>query len=135
MGYCPQKENDVSIRRIGISEPSETSPARARAVVCEPYIYIGAVAPMESSGPVFQQTQDVLAQVDELLAAAGGNKHCIVRVEITLSDMNDFAEMNRAWNAWVDPEKPPGRACLSAEMANAGARVEMSVVGTMAEMI
>lgn len=125
----------MSIRRIDISEPSDSSPARAKAVLCEPYVYIGAIAARESSAPVFEQTNDVLGQVDELLAAAGSNKQCVVRVEITLRDMKDFVEMNRAWNKWVDKEKPPGRACLSAEMANVGALVEMSLVGTIAEMI
>ena len=38
-----------------------------------------------------------------------------------------FAEMNSVWNAWVDPQNPPARACVKADMARPEVLVEIMV--------
>ena len=41
--------------------------------------------------------------------------------------MDNFAEMNAVWNAWVDPENPPVRACVRADLAVPELLVEIMV--------
>jgi len=38
-----------------------------------------------------------------------------------------FADMNSMWNAWVDPENPPARACVRADLARPEVLVEIMV--------
>lgn len=74
------------------------------------------------------QTKQTLANIDEKLALAGSDKSKIVSVTIWISDMADFAAMNAVWDAWIDPENPPARACVKAEMADPRIKVEMMPV-------
>ena len=63
-------------------------------------------------GDVKQQTTDVLARIDELLAKAGTSKANLLAAQVWLTDMSLFSAHNEAWNAWVDPKNAPARACL-----------------------
>lgn len=78
---------------------------------------------------VTEQSSGILAQVEALLAKAGSDKSKILSTTIWLCSMDDFAEMNEVWDAWIDPENPPARACVeSARLATPEFRVEMMVV-------
>ena len=35
---------------------------------------------------------------------------------LMITDTANFAAMNEVWNAWVDPENPPVRACVKSEL-------------------
>lgn len=77
---------------------------------------------------VTDQTKDILAKIDRLLAASGSDKSRLLQAVIWLADMADFAEMNAVWDAWVDPENPPARACGEAKLASPEYTVEIIVV-------
>jgi len=77
---------------------------------------------------VTQQTRDILAKIDKLLADSGSDKSRLLQAVIWLADMADFAEMNAVWDAWVDPENPPARACGEAKLATPEYTVEIIVV-------
>ena len=81
---------------------------------------------------VTDQTRDILAKIDTLLAASGSDKSRLLQAIIWLADMKDFAEMNAVWDAWVDPENPPARACGEAKLAAPGYTVEIIVVAAKA---
>jgi enamine deaminase RidA (YjgF/YER057c/UK114 family) len=66
---------------------------------------------------VFEQTMDILNQIDALLAKAGSGKTHILKANIWLSDMNTFEDMNRAWDAWVVPGQAPARATVESRLA------------------
>ncbi len=80
---------------------------------------------------VTDQTRDILARIDTLLAASGSDKSRLLQAIIWLADMADFAEMNAVWDAWVDPRNPPARACGEARLAAPGFTVEIIVVAAM----
>ena len=77
---------------------------------------------------VTDQTKDILAKIDRLLAASGSDKSRLLQAVIWLADMQDFAEMNAVWDAWVDPANPPARACGEAKLAAPEYTVEIIVV-------
>ena len=77
---------------------------------------------------VAEQTKDILASVDRLLAKAGSSKSKILQTIIWLDDMANFAEMNSVWDAWVDPANPPARATGEAKLAAPKYKVEIIVV-------
>lgn len=77
------------------------------------------------------QTQQVLEAVDALLARAGTDKRKLLRVEIFIKDMADFAAMNEVWEAWLPAGDAPPRATLRADMARPEWRVEMLVTAAI----
>lgn len=88
----------------------------------------GQVAEKPEGAGVTAQTEQVLAQIDRLLAAAGSDKSRILSATIYLADIATFADMNAAWDAWVDRANPPARATVEAKLAAPDYRVEIVVV-------
>lgn len=108
-------------------ERIEAGPRMSQAVVHGDTVYLaGQVgAPGES---VTVQTQQVLAQIEELLAATGSEKSKILTATIWLADMADFAEMNAVWDKWVDGKDAPARATGEAKLATPDYKVEIIIV-------
>ena len=57
--------------------------------------------PENLDADAFEQTANTLAQIDAVLEKQGSNKSSILDATIFLADKNDFAAMNKAWDAWV----------------------------------
>ena len=94
-------------------ERMESGPRMSQAVVHAGVVYLaGQVAQRAPGASVADQTTDILARIDELLAAAGSDKSKLLSATIWLADMGTFAEMNAVWDAWIDPVNPPARACV-----------------------
>ncbi|WP_416799276.1 RidA family protein [Ciceribacter azotifigens] len=81
----------------------------------------------DSDGEITQQTRETLAKIDDLLQRAGTNKSRLLTAQIWLRDMADFADMNKVWDAWIDPENPPTRCCGQVLMADPDMRIEVVV--------
>jgi enamine deaminase RidA (YjgF/YER057c/UK114 family) len=105
----------------------EASARMSQAVVANGFVFLaGQVAPDPSTG-VEDQTRQVLGEIDRLLAIAGSNKSRIVTATIYLADVSTFAEMNRAWEAWVAADGKPARATVEAKMVAPEYKVEIQV--------
>ncbi|MGA8261520.1 MAG: RidA family protein [Arenicellales bacterium] len=92
---------------------NHTSPRMSQTVVHGSTVYLaGQVALRAPGASAADQTRDILARIDELLGEVGSDKSKALAATIWLTDMGDFAEMNEVWDAWVDPENAPARACV-----------------------
>ena len=108
----------------------ETGPRMSQAVIHNGTVYLaGQVGAPGAS--VADQTREVLAQVDRLLAAAGTDKTRILSAQIWLADMADFAEMNGVWDGWVPQGHTPARATGEARLATPDYKVEVIVVAAL----
>ncbi|AYG59624.1 RidA family protein [Rhizobium jaguaris] len=113
----------MSIKRIDVGA------RMSGAVIHGNTVYLaGQVGEGES---VTDQCKSALAEVDRLLAAAGSNKSKILQTLIYLSDISYFAEMNAAWEAWVDPANTPARATSEAKLAAPKYKVEFIVTAAI----
>ena len=100
----------------------------SQAVVHNGTVYTaGQVAIGAPGGSVADQTTDILSRIDALLAKAGSDKSKLISANIWLTDMRDFAEMNKVWDAWVVPGATPGRACVESRLATQLFNVEIGV--------
>jgi enamine deaminase RidA (YjgF/YER057c/UK114 family) len=77
---------------------------------------------------VAEQTADILAHIDATLAKAGTDKSKLLSVQIWLTDIATWAEMNTAWDAWVDTANLPARATVEAKLAAPRYKVEIAGV-------
>ena len=80
---------------------------------------------------VAEQTKDILATIEKLLAKAGSDKSRILQTIIWLDDMANFAEMNSVWDGWIDPANPPARATGEAKLATPQYKVEIIVTAAV----
>jgi enamine deaminase RidA (YjgF/YER057c/UK114 family) len=94
-------------------------------------VYLAGQVADDDRADVAGQTQQVLAAVDALLARAGSDKSRILRAQIYLADMADFAAMNEVWEAWVAPGNAPPRATVQAALARTGWRIEVVVTAAV----
>jgi enamine deaminase RidA (YjgF/YER057c/UK114 family) len=113
----------MSIQRIAIG------PRMSKAVVHGSTVYLaGQVADKAAGKSVAEQTAEILGIIDALLAEAGSDKSKLLMVNIWLSDMSTFAEMNGVWDKWVVAGQTPGRATVEAKLAAPQFTVEIAVI-------
>lgn len=105
----------------------ETGPRMSQAVVHNGTIYLaGQVG--QPGASVTEQTTEVLAQIDRLLAECGSDKTRILSAQIWLASMGDFAEMNAVWDGWAPKGHTPARATGKSALATPDYKVEIIVV-------
>ena len=95
-------------------------------------VYLAGQVPDDNGQDIRGQTAQVLAMIDRLLAEARTDKAHILRAQIFLADMADFAGMNEVWDDWVPPGDAPPRATVQARLANPDCRVEIVVTAAIA---
>jgi len=101
----------------------------SKAVVHGDTVYLaGIVADSPKGKNTTDQTKDILRQIDGFLAKAGTDKTKLLSANIWIADMENFAEMNAVWDAWVARGHTPARATVEAKLASADYKVEIMVV-------
>ena len=93
--------------------------------------YLAGQVPVTPDADIETQTREVLAEIDELLAKCGSDKTRILRAQIYLADIADFAGMNQAGDAWVAAGHTPPRATVQAPLANPVRKVEIVVTAAV----
>jgi len=88
----------------------------------------GLVA-QDASSDITLQTEQVLAEIEKLAALVGGSKNDLVRIQIWLSDMQDYDAMNVVYERWLDGFEKPVRACVESKLASSQYLVEMQAFG------
>lgn len=88
----------------------------------------GHVAEKTIGAPLREQTEEVLALLEETLEAAGSAKERLMSVQIFLTDISEIAEMNAVWDKWVAKGNAPARATVGAPLANPGYAIEITAV-------
>jgi len=109
----------------------EAGPRMSEASVHNGIVYLAGQVPEDAGADIEGQTRQVLAAIDGLLAQAGSDKTRILRAQIFLADIADFAGMNRAWDAWVVPGNAPARATMQARLARPEWKVEIVVTAAI----
>jgi len=94
-------------------------------------VYLAGQVPEDGSLDITGQTAQVLAAIDALLARAGSDKSKILRAQIYIADVAEFAGMNAAWDAWVAPGHTPPRATVEAKLARPEWKVEIVVTAAV----
>ena len=108
----------------------DKGPRMSQAVIHNDTVYLAGQigVPGES---VTNQTQTILEKIDSLLERSGTNKSNLLQATIWMDSMDDFAEMNAVWDAWIDPENPPTRACGESKLATPDYKVEVIIIAAI----
>ena len=79
------------------------------------------------SPDVGEQTKQCMERLGQVLRQGGMDFSDAVRCTVYLTDIKDYAEMNKAYAAYF-PENPPARACVQVADLVRGAKVEISMI-------
>lgn len=109
-------------------ERFETNARMSQVVVNGGTIYLAGQVPDDPAADISTQTQQVLSEIDRLLAIAGAGKGDLLSATIWLRDMTNFAAFNEVWENWIPSGHAPARACVQAALARPGLQVEIGIV-------
>ncbi len=78
-------------------ERHETGPRLSKAVIRGDTVYLAGIVADDPKGKsTAEQTRSILSQIDGFLAMAGNSKTKLLSANIGITDMANFAEMNRS---------------------------------------
>lgn len=109
----------------------ESGPRMSQAVVHNGIVHIAGQVADNRKSSLEQQTKEVLAKIENLLAQAGSDKSKLLSVTVLLPHIIDFDALNAVYDAWIDPANPPARACYEARLADPDLRVEMTAIAAI----
>jgi 2-iminobutanoate/2-iminopropanoate deaminase len=110
-------------------------PVLSHAVRVGDVIYCSGQVPLDSDGSLVDSdmgamTRQAVANLELVLAAAGATVADVVRTNVYLADMADYAAMNAAY-VELFPDRP-ARTCVQVAGLPLGARVEIDCIAVRA---
>jgi enamine deaminase RidA (YjgF/YER057c/UK114 family) len=118
------KESDMSVKRHGVG------PRLSQAVVHGNTVYLAGMVAGDPSADAKGQTAQILQKIDATLAAVGSDKSEFPSATV-YGHMGVYADMNAAWDAWVDPANTPARATVEARLASPKYLVEIMSIAAL----
>ncbi|MDR2872716.1 MAG: RidA family protein [Xanthomonadaceae bacterium] len=109
----------------------DIGPRMSEATIYNGVVYLSGQIADDPSAGIKGQVEQTLASIDELLGRAGSDKSKILRAEVFLVDLNDFAAMNEVWERWVTPGQTPARVTVQAKLAHPDWKVEIVVTAAV----
>lgn len=96
------------------------------------FVYLSGQIPLNAagefqSGDIVVQTIQVLENIKALLAEVGLSLADVVKTAVFLTDLGNFAEMNRVYAEYF-PKNPPARSTIQVAALPKGAAVEIEAV-------
>jgi 2-iminobutanoate/2-iminopropanoate deaminase len=108
-------------------------PAFSHATVAGDTVYVsGTLGTREGSfelveGGMGAETTQTLHNIQSILTAAGASLEDVVKMNVFVTDMTEFADMNRAYLEFF-PADPPARITVGCAALALGAKVEIDCV-------
>jgi 2-iminobutanoate/2-iminopropanoate deaminase len=84
------------------------------------------------AGDVAKQTQQVMANLEAILKAAGANWDNVVKTTVFLTDLQNFAAMNQIYASYFQQEIAPARACVEVSRLPKDVLVEIDCIAAIA---
>lgn len=125
----------MSIRTWTFGPPDGVPPAVApfaHATAAGQTLYVTGQMPTDLdgalvAGAIAEQTDQVMRNLVRVLELVGGDLGDVVCARAYLTDWDDYAAFNAAYEHWFE-ERLPSRTCLGCSGLAAGANVEIDLV-------
>ncbi len=120
------------------SAPAPVGPYNQAIAASGQMIFVSGQIPLEPStgeivggNDVVKQTEQVMANLEAVLVAAGAKTEDIVKTTVFLADMNDFAAMNAVYARYFNAESAPARACVEVSRLPKDVLVEIECIAVV----
>jgi len=108
-------------------------PFFSQAIKCNGMVYCSGSIGMEPKsmklveGSVGDRTAQALTNLSEVLKAAGSSIDNVVKVNVFLTNMENFAAMNKVYDGFFSKEPKPVRTCVAVHQLPLGTDVEIEL--------
>lgn len=105
----------------------------SQAIEVNGTLYVSGQIPLDpdtgklTGDTITEQTEQVLKNIRFIVNAAGYSLKEIVKTTCMLQDMNDFAEMNKAYEKFFN-EDPPARAAYEVARLPLNVKIEIDAI-------
>jgi len=104
----------------------------SRVVIHNGIAYLAGILALQKRGAsVAEQTRDILALIDRLLAEAGTDKTRLLTANIWLADIRKAEEMNEVWDEWIPDGCAPARATVEGKPTSTDHSVKIAVTAAI----
>lgn len=119
-----------------ISPPGVAAPRGpySPAVRAGDFIYVSGQVPVDPAtnqpvtGDIRQETRQVLSNITRLLEGCGSSRAEVVKCQVYLTDVKDFAAMNEVYTEFFGEAKPARTTVGVAALPLPGAKVEIDAI-------
>ena len=100
-------------------------------------LYLSGQTPLDPNtgelvqGDISAQTEQCFRNLFAVLQAAGLGLEHVIKVNVYLADLADFAAMNAVWEQWVAPGETPARATVQAALVDPAWKIEVVVTAAL----
>lgn len=106
----------------------------SQAIKTDTLVFVSGQLPINPStgeivkGGIKEETHQVLANLKEVLKAAGSSMEDVIKATIFITNMDDFSKVNEVYEKFFSKEAPPARSCVEVARLAKGARVEIEAI-------
>jgi reactive intermediate/imine deaminase len=118
--------------------PAPVGPYNQAIAAPGPFLFVAGQIPLDPvtgeivSGEISAQTEQVMANLEGILTAAGANWSNVVKTTVFLSDLANFGAMNQVYARYFPPETAPARACVEVARLPKDVLVEIECIAALA---
>ncbi|KAF3396019.1 2-iminobutanoate/2-iminopropanoate deaminase [Penicillium rolfsii] len=108
----------------------------SQAIVANGFVYCSGCVPMDAQsgnlieGDIKAHTHQCIKNISHILEAAGSDITKVVKVNVFISNMDDFAEMNSVYTLYWGDVKP-ARTCVAVKTLPLNTDVEIECVAVL----
>ncbi len=118
--------------------PAPVGPYNQAIAATGQMIFVAGQIPLEpqtgeivGSGDIAKQTQQVMANIEAILKAAGASWENVVKTTVFLTDLENFAAMNQVYAQYFNEETAPARACVEVSRLPKDVLVEIECIAVV----
>lgn len=123
MSEVKKVETDQAPAVVG---PYSQAVVAGQFIFCSGQIAINPVSNILVEGGIRAQTEQVIKNVKNILAAASVSLGDVVKTEVYLQNMNDFGDMNEIYKKYFDFEPLPSRVTVEVARLPKKALIEIA---------
>ncbi|MFO7300953.1 MAG: RidA family protein [Acidobacteriota bacterium] len=122
-----------SRRAVSTAEAPAAIGPYSQAIEAGPFLFVSGQIPLDPvtgqlvDGDIARQTEQVLRNLQAILAAAGLSFAHVVRTTVYLKDLGEFEAMNAVYARFM-PDPPPARSTVEVARLPRDVRVEIDVI-------
>jgi 2-iminobutanoate/2-iminopropanoate deaminase len=115
-------------KAIGPYSQAISIPANQRLIFVSGQLPIDPATGELVTGDIQALTKRVLMNIEAILQAAGTTLDRVIRTDVFLKDLKEFASMNAEYSKWFASGTPPARQTIQVSDLPKGASVEISCI-------
>lgn len=124
----------TSLKKIETKLAPQAIGPYSQAVLAAPFLFVSGQLPIDPAtgklveADIMLQTNRVLDNLEAILKEGGCSFHDVVRCDVFLKDLNDFAVVNQEYGKRFNQPVPPARQTIQVAKLPLDALIEISCI-------